>query len=128
MMIWTPKQQEVLWSKGRYMEKFLIPIIIAIIGSNAFFGFIQFMITRKDMIKKRFDELEKIIKYIDQGNVRLQIMVLIHLYPQRNEEIMKLGRKYFIEFGGNYYLTSIFKQYIEDNHLQYPTWWDDLKQ
>ena len=110
------------------MEKFLIPIIIAIIGSNAFFGFIQFMITRKDMIKKRFDELEKIIKYIDQGNVRLQIMVLIHLYPQRSEEIMKLGRKYFIEFGGNYYLTSIFKQYIEDNHLQYPTWWDDLKQ
>ena len=110
------------------MEKVLIPIIIAIIGSNGLFAFIQFVITRKDTIKKRFDELEKIIKYIDQGNVRLQIMVLIHLYPQRNEEIMKLGRKYFIEFGGNYYLTSIFKQYIEENNLQYPTWWDDLKQ
>ena len=110
------------------MDKFLIPIIIAIIGSNGLFAFIQFIIIRKDTIKKRFDELEKIIKYIDQGNVRLQIMVLIHLYPQRNEEIMKLGRKYFIEFGGNYYLTSIFKQYIEENNLQYPTWWDDLKQ
>ena len=110
------------------MEKFLVPIIIAIIGSNGLFAFIQFIITRKDTIKKRFDELERIIKYIDQGNVRLQIMVLIHLYPQRSEEIMKLGRKYFIEFGGNYYLTSIFKQYIDDNKLQYPVWWDDIKQ
>lgn len=110
------------------MEKYLIPIIIAIVGSNGLFAFIQFLINRKDTIKKRFDDLEKIVRYIDQGNVRLQIMVLIHLYPHRSEEIMKLGRKYFIDFGGNYYLTSIFKQYIEENNLQYPTWWDEVKQ
>lgn len=109
------------------MEKFLIPIIIAIIGSNGLFAFIQFIIQRKDTTKKRFDELEKIIKYIDQGNVRLQIMVLIHLYPQRSEEIIKLAKKYFIDFKGNYYLTTIFKQYLDDNSLTYPQWFIQYK-
>lgn len=110
------------------MKDLLVPIVIAIIGSNALFGFIQFMITRKDTIKKRFDELEKIIKYIDQGNVRLQILVLIHLYPQRSEEIIKLAKKYFIGFHGNYYVTGIFKQYLDDNKLIYPQWFMEYKE
>ncbi len=73
-------------------------------------------------------EIKNKINYIDQGSVRQQIMMLIHLYPHRNEEIMKLGKKYFIEFNGNYYLTTIFKEWMDNNNLQYPVWWDDIKQ
>lgn len=91
--------------------------------------------TETQIIKESVNNLSKDIcdvkqkmEYIDQGNVRQQIMMLIHLYPHRNEEIMKLGRKYFIEFHGNYYLTTIFKEWIDKNNLQYPVWWDDIKQ
>lgn len=116
------------------MEKYLIPIIIAIVGSNGLFAFIQFLISRKDSANKKFkeieckfDNLEKRMNYIDQGSLRLQILVLIHLYPEREEEIIKLARQYFCDFHGNYYLTSIFKQYLDDNKLIYPQWFIDYK-
>lgn len=116
------------------MKDMLVPIIITIIGSNAFFGFIQFLISRKDSNNERFKSIEdkmtsidNKINYIDQGGVRQQIMLLIHLYPQRDEEIIKLAKKYFIDFKGNYYLTTIFKQYLDDNNLTYPQWFIQYK-
>ncbi len=116
------------------MKDMLVPIIVAVIGSNAFFGFIQFLITRKDSSNKKlkeingkFDKLEGKLNYLDQGNVRLQLMVLIHLYPQRSEEIIKLGKQYFCSFKGNFYLTTIFKQYLDDNKLIYPDWFIQYK-
>ncbi len=119
------------------MEKTIVMALVTrlftLIGTLCGAGFIQFLISRKDKkeedkIGERFDSLEKSMKYIDQGNVRQQIMMLIHLYPKRTDEIMKLGRKYFIDFGGNYYLTSIFKEWMDTNNLIYPLWWDDIKQ
>lgn len=109
------------------MKDMLVPIIIAIIGSNAFFGFIQFLITRKDSSNKKLKEMADKLNYLDQGNVRLQLMVLIHLYPQRSEEIIKLGKQYFCSFKGNFYLTTIFKQYLDDNKLIYPDWFIQYK-
>lgn len=116
------------------MNNLIVTIIIAIIGSNAFFAFIQFLITRKDnnnkrfkAIDDRFNALEQKMNYIDQGNIRLQILFLIHLYPKRSEEIIKLAKKYFIDFKGNYYVTGIFKQYLDDNNLIYPQWFIDYK-
>lgn len=116
------------------MKDILIPVIIAIVSSNAFFAFIQFLITRKDNnnkkfneINAKFDNLDKRMNYIDQGSLRLQILVLIHIYPKRVEEIIKLAKQYFCDFHGNYYLTSIFKQYLDDNKLIYPQWFVDYK-
>lgn len=116
------------------MKDILVPIIISIVSSNAFFAFIQFLITRKDKdnkkykdIEDRFNKIDERMKYLDQGNIRLQILVLIHLYPERSEEIIKLAKKYFVDFKGNYYVTSIFKQYLDDNKLIYPPWFINYK-
>lgn len=105
------------------MDKIIVPIVVAVVSSGGFFTFVQFLISRYGLLQA----LQKKIDYIDQGNVRLQIMVLIHLYPQRSEEIMKLAYQYFIKFKGNYYLTNIFKQYLDDNNLIYPDWFMDYK-
>lgn len=116
------------------MKELLIPIIIAIIGSNALFGFLQFLITRKDNSNKRFAEIEqqlidmnKRIGYMEQGNIRLQLLFLINTQPHRSEEIIKLAKQYFVSFKGNYYLTGIFKQYLDDNKLIYPEWFIHYK-
>lgn len=116
------------------MKDLLLPVVIAVVSSNAFFAFIQFLITRRDnnnkkfkAIEERFDKVDSRMNYIDQGNLRLQILVLIHLYPQRSEEIIKLAKKYFVDFKGNYYVTGIFKQYLDDNNLIYPQWFIDYK-
>ena len=105
------------------MNSSIVQITIAIVSSNAVFGFIQFIFNRIDYIKK----IENRLGYIDQGLIRMQLLVLISNYPDRVEEIMKLADQYFNKFNGNYYLTSLFKKYLDDNMLTYPTWFNQNK-
>ena len=86
------------------MNTGIIQIVIAIIGSGGFFAFLQFLINR------------------DQGLIRMQLLVLISNYPDRVDEIMLLAEQYFCKFHGNYYLTSLFKKYLDDSLLAYPLW------
>ena len=102
------------------MNSSIVQIIIAIISSNAVFGFIQFIFNRIDYVKK----IESKLGYIDQGLIRMQLLVLISNYPDRIEEIMKLAEQYFCKFHGNYYLTSLFKRYLDDKMLTYPQWFN----
>ena len=94
--------------------------IIAILSSTGFFSFLQFMITRYGILQ----DIKKKIDYIDQGNVRLQLLLLMSIYPERTEEIVKLAKKYFCDFHGNYYLTTLFKKYLDDKMLIYPDWFN----
>lgn len=105
------------------MDKIIVPIVVAVVSSGGFFTFIQFLIGRYGLLQA----LQKKIDYIDQGNIRLQILFLIHITPQRSEEIIKVAKKYFCDFKGNYYLTGIFKQYLDDNNLMYPDWFMNYK-
>ncbi len=109
------------------MEKILVPIIIAIVGSNALFGFMQFLINRKDKNNSILTDILNKINFIDQGLVRMQLLVLISNYPNRTEEIMKLAEQYFCKFKGNFYLTTLFKQYLDEHNLVYPQWFMDYK-
>lgn len=109
------------------MKDIIIPIIIAVIGSNALFGFIQFLIKRKDDNNSIIKEIKDRLSFIDQGLVRMQLLVLISNYPSRTEETMKLAEQYFCKFKGNFYLTTLFKQYLDDNKLIYPKWFIEYK-
>lgn len=106
------------------MDKILVPIIIAMIGNNAFFGLIQFLILRKDQNNEVIKKILSRLDFIDQGLIRMQLLVLISDYPDRVDEIMKLADQYFNKFNGNYYLTSLFKKYLDDSMLTYPTWFN----
>ena len=106
------------------MSNIIVPIIIAIVSSNALFGFIQFIINKKDNIVKDIKYIREKVDYVDQGQVRTQLLVLIANYPDRIEEIMKLAEQYFCKFHGNYYLTSLFKKYLDDKMLTYPQWFN----
>lgn len=109
------------------MKDLLVPIVIAIIGSNAFFGFVQFLINRKDNNSSIIKEIKDKLSFIDQGLVRMQLLVLISNYPDRTEEIMKLAALYFCKFNGNFYLTTLFKTYLDEHKLIYPQWFINYK-
>lgn len=109
------------------MKELLIPIIIATIGSNALFGFVQFLISRKDNNNSIIKEIKDKLSFIDQGLVRMQLLVLISNYPDRTEEIMKLAKLYFCTFNGNFYLTTLFKTYLDEHKLIYPQWFIQYK-
>ena len=118
------------------MDKTIMVALIsgsfALIGGFFGTGFIQFLITRSDKKEtekkqSRFDIIEKQLKYISQGNIRLQLIVMMKLCPEKHDEIISIGKKYFCDYDGNWYLTDMFVKYLDEHYLTYPLWFNQNK-
>ena len=99
------------------MKEFILPTVIAILGSGAFFSFLQFIITRHDLRKG----------WTAQNVDRLQLMVLIADYPRKVDEILKLAEHYFVELRGNSFLKELFADWLKSQNIQEPEWFDLIK-
>lgn len=110
------------------MDKTIVVAIIAggfsLLGGVLGTGFIQFLIKRKDEKDNRLGIIEKQLKYISQGNIRLQLIVLINLCPKKHDEIISVAKKYFCDYDGNWYLTDMFVKWLDENDLTYPLWFN----
>lgn len=89
-----------------------IPIVIAIIGSSAFFSFLQFIITRHDIRKG----------WTAQNVDRLQLMVLIADYPRKVDEILKIAEHYFVDLKGDSFITVLFQDWLKSQNIESPEW------
>ena len=99
------------------MKEFILPTVIAILGSGAFFSFLQFIITRHDLRKG----------WTAQNVDRLQLMVLIADYPRKVDEILKLAEHYFVELRGNSFLKELFADWLKSQNIQEPEWFELIK-
>lgn len=106
-------------------------IICSVLGSASLFTFIQFMINRHDdkndrlqAIETQLKEIRNEIKSSNVDSVRTQMLLLISDYPDDVQEIMKCAEIYFKEMGGNWYMTSIFKSWLEKTGVANPDWFD----
>lgn len=100
------------------MSEDILQIILVVLGSSGFCELIRIVLGRwssKSEIKKRLDKLEK-------DTVRTQLMTLMHDYPHRLDEIMEVAHHYFIDLKGNWFMTSLFTQWLKDNNIDKPDW------
>lgn len=109
------------------IDQIVLPIIIAVIGSGGFFTFIQFMIGRHDReyekkIDKKLDGLSKNVEFIAHGCTRTQLMVLMKLFNDRKEEIITVAHRYFVDMKGDFYMTTLFESWLEENKITRPEW------
>lgn len=124
------------------MENYVMPILLAIIGViGSIFGFVQFLITRKDKKKNNNEEVLKAINEMrielantneeihiqKQNQLRTEILVMMNHYENETFEIMRLAHKYFVEEGGDFTLTSIFAQFLKQHNIEKPLWFDETK-
>ena len=96
----------------------LTTIIVAVVSSNALVEVIRWLIGRKK-------ENEEIIKRLDKNekdNVRTQLLVLMSDYPERLDEIMTAAHHYFVDLKANWYLTTIFKDWLKEKGIEIPDW------
>ena len=100
------------------MKEFILPTVIAILGSGAFFSFLQFIITRHDLRKG----------WTAQNVDRLQLMVLIADYPRKVDEILKLAEHYFVDLRGNSFLKELFTDWLVSQNIEKPEWFINLKE
>lgn len=105
------------------MNELLVTVILTILGSNAVFAFLQFLITRRDTkknIKSKLTVLEKDV-------LRTQLLLLILLKPEEQQEILTIAEHYFGELQGNWYMTSIFNKWLKEANVAEPAWFDGDK-
>lgn len=115
------------------------PVILALITaltSSSVVAFIQFLIQRKDNKKSTNDDLMKKLEEIqvdvskvkkdqiknERDNVRLQLLMMYQLYPEKSEKIIEIAHHYFMDLEGNWYATELFDDYLEKNNIPKPLW------
>ena len=103
----------------------IVTIIGAVLASNALFGFIQYIITRKDGKKNISGKLNTLEKDV----LRTQMLLLILLKPGEQQEIMTIAEHYFSPppkgLNGDWYMTSIFNKWLQDSDIAEPEWFDN---
>ena len=96
-------------------------IVLAVIGSNALFAFLQFLIGRHDTkknIKGKLTVLEKDV-------LRTQLLLLILLKGEEKQEILTIAEHYFKELHGDWYMTSIFNKWLKEKTIAEPEWFNN---
>ena len=93
-------------------------LITAIVGSNALFMFIQFMINRHDSKKNVKGKLIK----LEKDGLRTQLLLMILMKPDEKREILTLAQHYFVDLKGNWYMTDVFDAWCEDHCKARPEW------
>ena len=106
------------------MAASIITIITAVIASQAVFGFIQFLITRRDTKKNVYGKL----MLLEKDVLRTQLLLLILMKPGEQQEIMTIAEHYFSKppkgLNGNWYMTSIFNKWLIDADIAQPDWFN----
>lgn len=102
------------------MSTTITTIVIAIIGSNALFAFLQFMITRSDTQKNVKGKL----LILEKDVLRTQLLMLLLIKPEEKQEILTIGEHYFRVLKGDWYMTSMFNKWLKASEVAEPTWFD----
>lgn len=106
----------------------IVTLIVAAFGAG---GFVQYLITRHDNKKAKnneimcaIEELKTALAKNERHTTRLEMLQLIQHYPTNTSEIMKVAQYYFDTLNGDWYMSSMFQQYLDEHKLCKPTWFN----
>lgn len=104
-------------------------LIIAAVAGGGLYGFIRFLIERKDSKDNKFAQIEQSLARIEneikdsrQDRCRLQLLNLIQHNPQNVDTILMVAKKYFVDLKGNWYMDSMFIEWAGENNVALPSW------
>ncbi len=107
----------------------LTTILVAVVSSNGLVEVIRWLVNRRkknDELIKRLDTFEENtnskLNKNEKDNVRTQLLVLMSDYPERLDEIMTAAHHYFVDLKANWYLTTIFKDWLKEKGIEIPDW------
>lgn len=114
-------------------------IIVAIISSGALSalitGLLQYLQTKKskrDGLESKVDdiiedqlEIIKAQKKHEGDIVRVELKLMISSFPEKTEDILRLGQHYFKDLHGNWVMASVFKSWLDEYGIDIPNWFED---
>ena len=111
-------------------------LVLGIIGALCGNGLIQYLLTRKDNLKKESiesklqpisDKIDKLLneqKKTEKDNLRTQLLVMMNMMPNNQEEIMTCAERYFKQLEGDWFYSSLFAKYLKENNIEPPIWFN----
>ena len=108
-------------------------IILTILGGGNIILFIKFLIERYDRKQERKedeerDNIKETLKKLEKDGIRTQLLLLILMRPNEQTEIITIAERYFKKppkgLGGNWYMTSMFKNWLKENKVAEPDWFE----
>ena len=100
----------------------ILQIILTAVGSVGFYSFLQFLITRKDNRKDILNKILRKVEKAEKDSCRTQLLVLMSDYPEERKEIFTLAEHYFVDLHGDWYMTSLFRNFIRNECIEPPVW------
>lgn len=100
----------------------IVKIILACLGSTGLFSFIQFLIQRKDKKNGELYQIKSTLNKLEKDTCRTQMLLLMSDYPEEKKELLTLAEHYFSHLKGNFYMESIFQDWLKKNNVPTPKW------
>lgn len=108
-------------------------LLLTILGGGNIILFVKFLIERHDRKTERkedknLEEITDTLKKLKKDGLRTQLLLLLLIKPEEETEILTLAEHYFKKppygLGGNWYMTSMFKNWLEENKVGKPEWFE----
>ena len=108
-------------------------LLLTILGGGNIILFVKFLIERHDRKTERkedknLEEITDTLKKLKKDGLRTQLLLLLLIKPEEENEILTLAEHYFKKppygLGGNWYMTSMFKNWLEENKVGKPEWFE----
>lgn len=97
-------------------------VLIAILGGGNLLLFAKFLIERWDKKHDNTEDTNSRLEKLEKDGLRTQLLLMILFRPQEQTEILRVAEYYFGTLHGNWYMTSIFNKWLEDNEVAKPEW------
>lgn len=102
-------------------------ILIAVLGGGNLILFIKFLIERHDKKQEKEeenkkDDIKKTLIELEKNGLRTQLLLLILIKPEEQTEILRIAEHYFKTLKGNWYMTSIFNNWLKAENVANPEW------
>ena len=101
-----------------------LTILVSCIGTGGVLGFFQFLIQRHDNRKGMLIKIVEEQKKAEKDSIRTQLLLMMSDYPNEHQEILLLAFRYFHDLKSNWYLTSLFENYLKRENLPMPHWFE----
>lgn len=104
-------------------------ILLGLLGGGNLVLFIKFLVERHDRKKEMAEEKEQEgirnkLLVLEKDGLRTQLLLLILIRPNEQTEILRVAEYYFSVLQGNWYMTSIFNNWLKNNGIAEPEWFD----
>lgn len=107
-------------------------ILLAVLGGGNLVLFVKFLIERHDRKIEQADNEEREgiknkLLVLEKDGLRTQLLLLILIRPDEQTEILRIAEHYFKVLKGDWYMTSIFNNWLKDSVIAEPEWFENQK-